>query len=58
MEWNGVLLHGKTHKEVMDIISESKHLPQVELKVSRTITSRRASYGTPTKGIHFKKVLL
>ncbi|XP_027847688.1 regulating synaptic membrane exocytosis protein 2 isoform X3 [Aphis gossypii] len=49
MEWNGVLLHGKTHKEVMDIISESKHLPQVELKVSRTITSRRASYGTPTK---------
>ncbi|XP_027847693.1 regulating synaptic membrane exocytosis protein 2 isoform X8 [Aphis gossypii] len=52
MEWNGVLLHGKTHKEVMDIISESKHLPQVELKVSRTITSRRASYGTPTKGLY------
>jgi len=58
LEWNGCLLQGKTQKEVSDIISESKHLPQIELKVSRSILPRRASYGTPTKGIHFKKVLL
>ncbi|XP_060852109.1 regulating synaptic membrane exocytosis protein 2 isoform X9 [Rhopalosiphum padi] len=49
LEWNGCLLQGKTQKEVSDIISESKHLPQIELKVSRSILPRRASYGTPTK---------
>uniref|UniRef100_A0A2S2ND29 Regulating synaptic membrane exocytosis protein 2 n=1 Tax=Schizaphis graminum TaxID=13262 RepID=A0A2S2ND29_SCHGA len=49
VEWNGCLLQGKTQKEVSDIISESKHLPQIELKVSRSILPRRASYGTPTK---------
>ncbi|XP_050545167.1 regulating synaptic membrane exocytosis protein 2 isoform X1 [Daktulosphaira vitifoliae] len=49
LEWNGCLLQGKTHKEVADIIAESKHLPQIELKVSRSILPRRASYGTPPK---------
>ncbi|KAL4097524.1 hypothetical protein QTP88_022293 [Uroleucon formosanum] len=52
LEWNGCLLQGKTQKEVSDIISESKHLPQIELKVSRSILPRRASYGTPTKGLY------
>jgi hypothetical protein len=58
LEWNGCLLQGKTQKEVSDIIAESKHLPQIELKVSRSILPRRANYGTPTKGIHFKMVPL
>ncbi|XP_025411865.1 regulating synaptic membrane exocytosis protein 2 isoform X2 [Sipha flava] len=49
LEWNGCLLQGKTQKEVSDIIAESKHLPQIELKVSRSILPRRANYGTPTK---------
>ncbi|XP_050421266.1 regulating synaptic membrane exocytosis protein 2 isoform X3 [Adelges cooleyi] len=49
LEWNGCLLQGKTQKEVADIIMESKHLPQIELKVSRSILPRRASYGTPAK---------
>lgn len=51
LEWNGCLLQGKSQKEVSDIIAESKHLPQIELKVSRSILPRRASYGTPTKGM-------
>ncbi|XP_050421267.1 regulating synaptic membrane exocytosis protein 2 isoform X4 [Adelges cooleyi] len=52
LEWNGCLLQGKTQKEVADIIMESKHLPQIELKVSRSILPRRASYGTPAKGLY------
>lgn len=52
LEWNSCSLQGKTQKEVSDIIAESKHLPQIELKVSRSILPRRASYGTPTKGTH------
>ncbi|XP_025411867.1 regulating synaptic membrane exocytosis protein 2 isoform X4 [Sipha flava] len=52
LEWNGCLLQGKTQKEVSDIIAESKHLPQIELKVSRSILPRRANYGTPTKGLY------
>ncbi|VVC30129.1 Hypothetical protein CINCED_3A025389 [Cinara cedri] len=49
LEWNGCTLQGKTQKEVSDIIAESKQLPQIELKVSRSILPRRASHGTPIK---------
>lgn len=56
LEWNGCLLQGKMQKEVADIIAESKNLPQIELKVSRSIFPRRASYGTPTKGTQMNKV--
>lgn len=56
LEWNGCLLQGKTQKEVSDIIAESKNLPQIELKVSRSIFPRRASYNTPTKGMESNEV--
>ncbi|XP_049802684.1 regulating synaptic membrane exocytosis protein 2 [Schistocerca nitens] len=43
IEWNGRSLQGKSFQEVYDIIAESKQEPQVELIVSRSLGSRRAS---------------
>ncbi|XP_040583869.2 LOW QUALITY PROTEIN: regulating synaptic membrane exocytosis protein 2-like [Lepeophtheirus salmonis] len=36
LEWNGHSLVGKTYEEVHDIISDSRHDSQVELRVSRS----------------------
>ncbi|CAD7093853.1 unnamed protein product [Hermetia illucens] len=45
IEWNGRTLHNKSAQEVNDVISESKHEPQVELIVSRLIpTNHRIAY--------------
>ncbi|XP_076254330.1 rab3 interacting molecule isoform X3 [Rhynchophorus ferrugineus] len=41
IEWNGRLLQGKSYQEVADIIAESKQEANVELIVSRFMSSRR-----------------
>ena len=38
LEWNGHSLVGKTFDEVHDVISESRHDPQVELRVARSLS--------------------
>lgn len=47
LEWNNRSLIGKTYDEVHDVIAESRHEPQVELRVSRTITSSAGLTGGP-----------
>lgn len=37
LEWNGRLLTNKTYDEVHDVIAESRHDPQVELRVCRYV---------------------
>lgn len=39
IEWNGRPLHNRTAQEVYDIIAESRSDPQVELIVSRPLTT-------------------
>lgn len=41
IEWNGQSLHDRSADDVADIIAESRHEPQVEVIVSRVITSNR-----------------
>ena len=37
LEWNSRSLVGKSYDEVHDVIAESRHEPQVELRVSRAV---------------------
>ena len=39
LEWNGRSLVNKTYDDVHDVVSDSRHDSQVELKVSRLISS-------------------
>ncbi|XP_026667636.1 uncharacterized protein LOC108622897 isoform X14 [Ceratina calcarata] len=41
IKWNGKSLQGKTFREVCDIIDEARPAPQVELVVSRNLSSTR-----------------
>ena len=40
VEWNRYLLQNKSYQEVYDIISSTKHEPQIELLVSRLLDNR------------------
>lgn len=53
LEWNGHSLVGKTYDEVHDVIADSRHEPQVELRVSRaslTPTGPQVDMGRPMLG--------
>lgn len=43
IEWNGRPLHGRSCQDVADIVFESKQEPQVELIVSRVISTQTPS---------------
>ena len=51
LEWNNRSLVGKTYDEVHDIIIDSRHDPQVELRVSRSITAGVSSSVSPGSAI-------
>ena len=48
LEWNGHSLVSKTFEEVHDVITESRHDPQVELRVARSLTGSHALGATPS----------
>jgi hypothetical protein len=47
LEWNGHSLVGKTFDEVHDVITDSRHDPQVELRVARSLSGGHA-HATPS----------
>lgn len=47
LEWNGRSLANKSYDEVHDVISESRHDSQVELRVSRLVGGASADMGRP-----------
>ena len=51
LEWNNRSLVGKTYDEVHDIIVDSRHDLQVELRVSRYITAGVSSSASPASAI-------
>ena len=51
LEWNNRLLVGKTYDEVHDIIVDSRHDIQVELRVSRSITAGITSSASPASAL-------
>ena len=51
LEWNNRSLVGKTYDEVHDIIVDSRHDLQVELRVSRSITAGVSSSASPASAL-------
>lgn len=50
MEWNGHSLVGKSFDEVHDVITDSRHDSQVELRVARSLTGGHALAGATPSG--------
>lgn len=51
LEWNNRSLVGKTYDEVHDIIVDSRHDLQVEIRVSRSITAGVSSSASPASAL-------
>eukprot|EP00095_Tigriopus_kingsejongensis_P008993 snap_masked-scaffold783_size97670-processed-gene-0.16 protein:Tk08993 transcript:snap_masked-scaffold783_size97670-processed-gene-0.16-mRNA-1 annotation:"GL12021" len=52
LEWNGRSLTNKTYDEVHDVIAESRHDPQVELRVCRYLGNGAGSAGGPLTSVN------